>query len=170
MSTALAMHTHSTLTPMGQMSLYSRTGERLCTRALGSCVAVMLRDIHGRAGGLAHCMLPLSQLDADCARKEPCTFTDSGIACLRNALIAGPVPCLELQAFIVGGACLLGTITGAQMGQRNVAVARMLLDQLEIPLAGERVGGQMPRSVIFAPEEGWVEIFCAGETERVDWV
>ncbi len=153
---------------MAQMRLWERGSGLLGTRSLGSCIAVMMRDTEGRHGGLAHCMLPLSQLDRGMAELEPCTFTDSGIAILRDALLQQGANPLELQAYVVGGASLLGDAPALRMGPRNVQVAHLLLDQFEIPIVGEDVGGQLPRSVWFNPAAGWVDVFCTGQTERLE--
>lgn len=156
------------LVPMAQMRLWNQGSGLLGTRSLGSCVAVMIRESSGRRGGLAHCMLPLSQLDSGVAQIEPCTFTDSGIAALRDALLREGAHAGALEAFMVGGASLLGDTPSMRMGPRNVQVAQMLLDQFEIRVKGEDVGGQLPRSVWFNPAAGWVDVFCAGQTARLE--
>jgi chemotaxis protein CheD len=155
------------LVPMGQMRLWEHGGGLLGTRALGSCVAIMLRDKAGRAAGLAHCMLPLSQIDKGVANIEPCTFADSGIATLRDAVLNAGVAPDALEALVVGGAALLGDADSMNMGKRNVQVAHMLLEQFAVQIVGECTGGQLPRSVWFDPAEGWVDVFCAGHTERL---
>lgn len=153
---------------MAQMRLWNQGSGLLGTRSLGSCLAVMIRDRKGRLGGLAHCMLPLSQLDAGVAEIEPCTFTDSGIAALRDALLREGAKPDALEAYMAGGASLLGDAPAMRMGSRNVQVAHMLLDQFEIPVRAEDVGGQLPRSVWFNPAAGWVDVFCAGLTARLE--
>ncbi len=167
-ATSPALDPAGKLVPMAQMRLWERSTGLLGTRSLGSCVAIMVRDHAGRHGGLAHCMLPLSQLDVAMADIEPCTFTDSGIAALRDALLRQGAGAATLVAYVVGGACLLGDAPAMRMGPRNVQVAHMLLDQFEIPIVGEDVGGQLPRSVWFNPAAGWVDVFCAGQTARLE--
>lgn len=152
---------------MGQMRLLAADGGLLGTRALGSCLAVAMRDDTGRRAGLAHCMLPLSQIDATASQAEPCTFTDSGIAALRDALLQAGAKPGSLQAFLVGGGCLLGASPALQMGKRNIQVARMLLEQFEITVLGEAVGGNLPRSLWFDAVQAQVEVFCAGKSERL---
>lgn len=162
----VALDLSGTLVPMGQMRVTS-TGEVLGTRALGSCVAVILRDEKAKAAGLAHCMLPLSQIDATTAEVEPCTFTDSGIAALREALLKAGARPDQLRAALVGGASLLGDAPALAMGKRNLQVARMLLEQFDIEVAGEAAGGNLPRSLSFDSASGCVDVFCAGRYERL---
>ncbi|MFM1919313.1 MAG: hypothetical protein RLZZ303_947 [Candidatus Hydrogenedentota bacterium] len=164
-SASAAAHLQGQLVPMGQMRIASGGLELLGTRALGSCIAVALRDGGGRASGLAHCMLPLSQIDAASATVEPCTFTDSGIAALRDALLTEGAAPAGIKALLVGGACLLGDASTPPMGKRNVQVARMLLEQFEIEVIGEAVGGTLPRSLWFNAATGAAEVFCAGRRE-----
>ena len=154
--------------PLGQMRLSHNGATPLGTRALGSCVAVAMRDATRHVPGLAHCILPLSQLDTAMAQVEPCTFTDTGISALRDALLQAGARMENLQALLAGGASLLGDQSTLRMGARNLDVARMLLEQFDIPLLGESAGGSLPRSVAFHGAEGWMAVYCAGAMCRLE--
>jgi len=62
----------------------------------------------------------------------------------------------DLQAKVFGGACILqGFQQGSsELGQKNVDLARALLQAERIPIAGEDVGGPRGRKLIFSTDSG----------------
>ena len=62
----------------------------IVTYALGSCIAISVFDPVAKVGGLAHIMLPDSEMDVKKAEANPYIFADTGIArLLRRAAQAG---------------------------------------------------------------------------------
>ena len=79
----------------------------LVTYSLGSCVGVSLYDPIEKIGGLIHCMLPLSKVDRDKARKNPYMFVDTGVSKMLQELYDRGAKKKNLIAKLAGGAKLL---------------------------------------------------------------
>ena len=58
----------------------------IITYSLGSCIGMTLYDTEKRIGGLVHCMLPLSKIDAAKAANNPFMFIDSGVTAFLQVL------------------------------------------------------------------------------------
>jgi len=171
-STAAALDAGRVIVPMAEYRIAAEGGVRLATVGLGSCVAVCLLDAARGVAGMLHAMLPLSQADPDAAKEQPAMFADTGIIHLRQAMLGAGARAQELQAWLIGGAQVLTLDESAgpfRMGQRNAAVARVLLAELEIALAGEDTGGRFARSVEFDVAAGLLRIRTAGEEKTVRW-
>lgn len=131
---------------------------RLVAVGLGSCVVVTLFDRQRRVGGMAHILLP----DPSAARDDsnPARFATSAVPMLREAVqrAGGTGP---LEAKLVGGAALFGSLLGAggqQMGERNVAAARRALAALGIAIVASETGGNSGRTAEFDAATGALEV------------
>lgn len=122
---------------------------------LGSCVSVCVWDPRSGVGGLNHFVLPHF---AGTGRLSP-RFGNVATASLIDSVCTLGASTKDLMAKIFGGAGVLGTASGEDLGARNVAVARELLDQEGIPIVGEDVGGSHGRRLIFHTDAGtaWVK-------------
>ncbi|MEX2156051.1 MAG: chemotaxis protein CheD [Gemmatimonadales bacterium] len=140
----------------------------LVTLGLGSCVAIMLHDPNGKAGAMAHILLPSKSLAHDAT--NPAKFPDSAVPLLVERLKALGADPRRLVAKLAGGASMFsqlvtpGTI---QMGERNVMAARNALRAAEIPIVREAVGGERGRTVRFHVQDGRVEIRSVGADAHV---
>ena len=122
----------------------------LITHALGSCLGIVVYDPVAVVGGLLHVMLPLSTIDPDKARDNPCTFVDTGVPRLF-------VECYRLGAVkqrmvvkVAGGACVQQSTNGDdyfQIGKRNIVMLRKLLWRNGVLLSAEDVGGTHSRTL-----------------------
>lgn len=140
----------------------------LVTLGLGSCVAIMLHDPNGKAGAMAHILLPSKSLAHDAT--NPAKFPDSAVPLLVERLKALGADPRRLVAKLAGGASMFsqlvtpGTI---QMGERNVMAARNALRAAEIPIVREAVGGERGRTIRFHVQDGRVEIRSVGADAHV---
>lgn len=131
---------------------------RLVAVGLGSCVVVTLFDRQRRIGGMAHILLP----DPSAARDDsnPARFATSAVPMLREAVQrAGGTGLLEAK--LVGGAALFGSLLGAggqQMGERNVAAARRALAALGIAIVASETGGNSGRTAELDVATGVLEV------------
>lgn len=134
----------------------------LVTSGLGSCVAVGLSDGEN-AAGLLHVMLPT----ADGRPVEnPAKFADTGIELVVTELEAMGIHRADLVAKIAGGSEMIAFDSQARsIGERNVEAVRLALEALDIPLAGEDVGGDEGRTVEFTVD-GTLAIRSAGAGRR----
>lgn len=126
----------------------------LATIGLGSCVAIVLHDIHAGVGALAHVLLPNEALSTQ--RDTPGKFA-------ATALPAMLVRMRELGARegigarIVGGSSMFGSLLPASampLGTRNIAAARAACLAHGVPVVGEDVGGAHGRSVYLDVRSG----------------
>jgi chemotaxis protein CheD len=137
----------------------------LVSRALGSCVALVLFDPKKKIGGLAHIMLPCS-CEND-SLEAPAKYADQAvpklIAEMKKSGANG-----TLVAKLVGGARMFdanGSTIG-RLGEKNVKQIRNLLKQAHIRLVASDVGGTLARTAFFDIETGRVTIRSLGKKVR----
>ncbi len=132
----------------------------LRTSGLGSCVGVVLYDLKKELAGLAHIMLP----DSTLARNQTqnlAKYADTAIPALLDELKKEGSPSWTLQAKIAGGAQMFKTISSSDLmriGPRNVEAVKRILQQYDIPIVAEDVGGNNGRTIIFDPQTGELSI------------
>jgi chemotaxis protein CheD len=136
----------------------------LVTHALGSCIGVVVYDPIARVGGLLHYLLPLSSLAPEDAMANPFKYGDTGIPALFMEAYRQGAAKDNLKVVMAGGGrFLLNSAT--DIGSRNIAIARRLFLKNRILLAGESVGGDMPRTLKLDMKTG--NILCKeGATEK----
>lgn len=132
---------------------------RLTALGLGSCVAVLLHDPEARVGGLAHVLLPVP---TGTARSPlPARYAQAAVPALLEAVLAAGAARYRVTARLVGGATMFANLTAPgliSIGERNTVAARRALDALGLPLAGEAVGADYGRTVVFDLAEGSVTV------------
>ncbi len=142
---------------IGEASWAARVG-RLSTIGLGSCVAVAIHDPVAHVGGLIHFQLASGELDPERARAQPFLFGDVGVRALSHQLERlGALPA-RCKVHVIGGAQIMAAVAGAQIGKKNVLVARKQLWQLGYLIEGEVVGGTASRSVTLDVAAGDLDI------------
>ncbi len=122
----------------------------LVTYGLGSCLGITLYDPELRLGGMAHTLLPTVRPE----RREPrpAKFVDSALTLMLEQMLERGASRERLQAKVVGGANMFASLSPSGdggVGARNIQAARAALEQLEIPLLAEDVGGHHGRTVEF---------------------
>jgi chemotaxis protein CheD len=126
------------------------------TTILGSCVAICLWDAAIGIGGLNHYMLSFDRGAAAPSLRHGNYATEELLVALsRFGAVRG-----RLQAKIFGGACILQSFRqgGSDLGQKNIDLARALLETERIPIVGEDVGGPRGRKLIFSTDSGEARI------------
>ena len=140
----------------------------LVTYALGSCVGLCLYDPLNRIGGLAHIMLP-SSIDSG-VKSDGYKFADTGITLLVKKMEQMGAKTPLLKAKIAGGAQMFASITNssiANIGQRNVASVKNMLNRLNIPIIAEDTGDHYGRTLYFYTEDGTMKI---KSVSRGEWL
>lgn len=119
----------------------TRGPQRLTAYGLGSCVGVVLGDPRAEVGGLAHIMLPSSRLHNPTV--FPGKFADTAIDMLVMEMEKLGGRRENFFSKVIGGANMFSLITqnSVPIGLRNVSAVREKLQQLNIPIWAERVGG-----------------------------
>ncbi len=132
---------------IGEGKISKDPNDVLITHSLGSCIGLSLYDPGIRAGGLVHCMLPLSKMDPAKAKVRPFMFTDTGSTELLQALFDLGADRRRLIAKVAGGSSMLDENGFFKIGERNYAVLRKVLWKNEILIAAEDIGGTVARTM-----------------------
>jgi chemotaxis protein CheD len=150
---------------IGELAVSQAPDDVIVTHALGSCIAVCLWDPAVRVAGLLHFLLPEASLNMERARKQPATFADSGIALLFQTAYTRGVDKKRCIVRLVGGAEVAGLqgIGALNVGKRNLLMARQILWQNGVIIAGESTGGTIPRTVALRASDGVLEVSSGRE-------
>lgn len=128
---------------------------RIMTVGLGSCIGIAIYDSVNRIGGLAHVMLPTVTAfkNADnCGR-----FADVAIPFLIESMESIGADRRYMAAKLGGGANMFsvsGRGAAMDIGGENVRMARSILAEYHVRIAGEDVGGNMGRTMILDTDSG----------------
>ena len=119
------------------------------TIGLGSCIALILHDQRRSLAGLAHIMLPESRGSTD----RPGKFADTAMSALLEEMgKAGGIKS-SIAAIVVGGASMFEfSANSLNIGERNAAAVKELLQEQGIRIEHEETGGKVGRSVYYWPE------------------
>ena len=117
----------------------------LTTSGLGSCLGVAVYERSATVAGLVHVMLPsLAEMEGSNEAK----FADSGIRALVNEIESHGAKREHMEAKIAGGSDMLDfSENGSGIGVQNVEMGRQTLEELDIPIVGEDIGGEHGRSL-----------------------
>lgn len=128
---------------------FGSEGEILRTTGLGSCVGVTLYDSKTKIAGMAHVMLPSSDIARD-SSYNIAKYADTALPeLIRRMLAAGATP-NRLVAKLAGGAQMfsqLGKSDTLRIGPRNVESCKQILSIYPIPIIGEDTGGNYGRTI-----------------------
>jgi chemotaxis protein CheD len=121
---------------------------------LGSCVAVCLYDTVLQYGGINHYMLPLWNGQGLASPK----FGNIAINKLIEKMQSLGSSQRNLVAKIFGGGNIIEASTAAFMiGDRNIAIAKDMLKDLQIQIISQSVGGNLGRKIQFYTVTGEVK-------------
>ncbi len=121
-------------------------GVVLVTRALGSCMAVVVHDPVRVAGGVIHFALPESSASPNQAREQPAMFADTGVPLLLQAMLDLGCRKESLRVILAGGGDLYDPRGIFGIGRYNHLIARKVLGREGLPIAGEEIGGARSRA------------------------
>ncbi|MCR4430531.1 MAG: chemotaxis protein CheD [Tepidanaerobacteraceae bacterium] len=141
----------------------------LISLGLGSCVGVALYDSAKKIGGLAHIMLPDSNLSG---RRDfnPGKFADTAIDMLIGDMDKIGADPKRITAKIAGGAQMFQIKSDnsiMQIGKRNVEAVRSKLATLNVKIISEDVEGNYGRTIEFNCETGELKIKTVGHGLKI---
>lgn len=120
---------------------------------LGSCVAICLWDPINQIGGINHYMLP-SWNGNDLASPK---YGNIAIDKLLERMGQLGARRENLKAKIFGGGELIESgANGTLIGERNIRVARLILEEKKIPVVASSTGGRKGRKILFFTDSGEV--------------
>lgn len=137
---------------------------KIITIGLGSCVGIALYDKVHSIGGLAHIMLPDSSQFKEVTK--PLKFADLAIPILLKELEKIGCAKRNLVAKIAGGASMFNFSDKSMIsdiGKRNSEAVIKALNQLNIPIIGQDIGGNKGRTMILDAKNGNVIIRIVGQ-------
>ncbi|SDQ60107.1 chemotaxis protein CheD [Virgibacillus subterraneus] len=139
------------------------------TSGLGSCVGVVLYDLSRKVAGLAHVMLPDSNLAKQLNMNE-FKYANTAIDYLIKELCTNGARKYALQAKLAGGAQMFQFESSndlMRIGPRNVQAIQEKLRQYGIPVVAMDVGGNSGRTIDFDPATGNLKIRTVNKGELV---
>lgn len=147
----------------------SRGKQKLITRDLGSCVAVAMRDADMGIGGLLHIMLPACPNPKETSEMEYPKFADTGIDLMISQLVLAGAARSRLTVKLAGAAHVVRSEfvpVSQDISSRNLKAVKKKLAQYRIPVLAMEVEEDYPRTVIFEPESGILQIKTVGKNDR----
>ncbi|TJY43168.1 chemotaxis protein CheD [Cohnella pontilimi] len=124
-------------------------GAVLKTTGLGSCVGITLYDPILKLAGMAHIMLPDSQIAKE-GQLNIAKYADTAVPELVRRLREKGADVKRLVAKMAGGAQMFAFAVGSdsmRIGPRNVESTKLALQAFSIPLLSEDTGANYGRTV-----------------------
>ncbi len=150
---------------LGEMGTINKDEEELKTFALGSCIGLVLLDHINNIAGMAHIVLPDSNISPDRAQRDPGRFADTAIPALIAEMHAKGANG-KLVAKLFGGALIYKANDTYQVGKRNALTVKKLLWKNRIPALAEEIGGDIGRTISVGLN-GEVRVSTPGMEDRV---
>lgn len=122
--------------------------DKIRTTGLGSCVGVVLFDRKAKVAGMAHVMLPSSQITKE--NLSPGKYADSAIPLLIKKMESAGAAKRRMVAKLAGGAQMFSFSSGGdamRIGPRNVEACKLALKAENIPVVAEETGGSFGRTI-----------------------
>jgi chemotaxis protein CheD len=124
------------------------------TTILGSCVAVCFWDPILKHGGMSHFMLPLWNGEGLASPR----YGNIAIEKLFDKMISLGSKKVNIVAKVFGGGEVIDTETKYfQIGERNINIAKEILEEKRIPIVSSSVGGKYGRKIIMNTVTGKVK-------------
>ncbi len=144
---------------MADLNVAHLTGV-LKTTGLGSCVGVTLFDATARVAGMAHVMLPTSEIARE-GKLNIAKYADTAIPELIRLMEDLGAQVKRMVAKMAGGAQMFSFASQSdtmRIGPRNVESCKEMLSRYQIPINAEDTGGNYGRTIEFDCESGMLMI------------
>lgn len=145
---------------MAEMDILIGPGS-IKTVGLGSCIGVILYDSYMKVAGMAHIMLPESNI-AKGKIFNAAKYADTAIPELLHRLKKAKANMRQIKAKLAGGAQMFTFIDDVthtiRIGPRNIEAVKQILQEYHIPITGEDTGGNYGRTIEFYNETGKLHI------------
>ncbi|NIK75600.1 chemotaxis protein CheD [Paenibacillus castaneae] len=135
-------------------------GAVLKTTGLGSCVGLALYDPIRRVAGMAHMMLPSSEIARE-TNINLAKYADTAIPELIERMIKAGAYVERMKAKMAGGAqmfAMSGQSDSLRIGPRNVESCIVMLNRFRIPILSQDTGGNFGRTIEFDSINGMLSI------------
>lgn len=138
--------------------------DALTTLGLGSCVGLCLYDSIAKIAGMIHVMLPYSANGV--GESNPAKYADTGIPLLIKKMEEKGASKTRITAKLAGGAQMFGFKPEndiIQIGKKNIAATKDILQNLSIRITAEDTGGSCGRTIEFYSSDGSLLIKTIGQ-------
>lgn len=147
---------------------FSKQPVNLCC-VLGTCVAVCIWDEKLKYGGMCHYLYPTTH------KKEKATTQYGNVAITQLIRFFDNEGSDKkyLVAQIIGGAHPKNIRNGKKyesIGEKNIEIARTILQKKGIKIVSEDVGGNMGRKIIYNTATGHLMILKVFKIRKDDWI
>ncbi|WP_320051874.1 chemotaxis protein CheD [uncultured Acetobacteroides sp.] len=134
-------------------ALFASAKPHRVVTVLGSCVSVCLWDPILLIGGINHYMLPFWNGNGLASPK----YGNIAIEKLIERMLLLGSSKANLRAKVFGGGEVIETnIANFRIGERNIAIAKELLEAHRIPIVAQSVGGKNGRKLMYVTATGEV--------------
>jgi len=134
----------------------------LVTFSLGSCLGLTAFDPQARIGGLIHCLLPKGNPGSQKFQANPAMYVNIGVATMLRQLMKMGADKDRLVLKAAGCARLLNVTDNLDMGAKNYQALLEILKILGLSLAGQHLGGSIPRAMCLRMDSGKVSVTSSG--------
>lgn len=137
---------------------YVTDNEQVIVTVLGSCISACIRDPMSGIGGMNHFLLPVEPSSAHTHTDASARYGIHAMEMLINELLKRGARRSRLEVKLSGGAHVLDSVSGAQVGMQNIEFVRWFLDSENLSITAEDVGGQTARKVYYFPQTGRMRV------------
>ncbi|MCZ8520031.1 MULTISPECIES: chemotaxis protein CheD [Paenibacillus] len=144
---------------MADLNVAHQTGV-LKTTGLGSCVGITLYDSTAKVAGMAHVMLPSSEIARE-GTLNIAKYADTALPEMVRMMEKLGAQVRRMEAKMAGGAQMFSFGSQSEtmrIGPRNVESCKAFLNEHRIPLKAEDTGGSFGRTIEFNCETGLLSI------------
>jgi chemotaxis protein CheD len=148
---------------VADMKISDQPGDIIVTHALGSCLGIAVYDPVARLGGILHVMMPVSSINPDKAKSNPCMFVDTGLPAFFKAIYAMGGEKKRLIVKVAGGANVHANGSDRfAIGKRNYITLKKMFWKNSVLIESEDVGGDKARTMYLEIDTGRVWLANAG--------
>ncbi|MCT6699386.1 chemotaxis protein CheD [Rheinheimera sp. 4Y26] len=149
--------------PQGSVEIFLQPGEMYFAKGnvristlLGSCVSVSCWHNKYKVGGLSHFLLPDASIAAD--NSQDSRYANTGFELMLSEIRKQGLHSKDFEFKLFGGGTMPKPAASAhhQIGGKNVAAAKQLLEQYQLELKAEHTGGVGYRKLMFDVWSGQV--------------
>lgn len=140
---------------MADLNIAQQSGV-LKTTGLGSCVGLTLYCSRSKVAGMAHVMLPSSEIARE-GSLNIAKYADTAIPELISRMDKVGANINKLEAKLAGGAQMFafaGNNDTMRIGPRNVESCKEMLNRYKIPILAEDTGANYGRTIEFSSATG----------------
>lgn len=139
---------------------YVTKSDEVITTVLGSCISACIHDLSAGVGGMNHFMLPVSKSGGWKGAKDPLSaenrYGNFAMEHMINELLKYGAIREKLEVKVFGGGQVISQFTN--VGKKNIDFIRLYLNEENLRLANEDVGGEFARKVVYYPTTGKVRV------------